>query len=76
MNTTSDSGLRRRLEELRSHSLELRTKASELIGAAQRARQYSVRARAAFRPILRVVSIGVELRIQESPKPMEQLLAS
>src|SRR5882762_2965919 len=48
MNTTSDSGLLRLSHELRSWSLELRTKAKELSDASRRARKEAVRARTAL----------------------------
>src|SRR5713101_8085513 len=77
MNTRSDFSLDRLSDELRSHSLELRTKASELIYAAQRARQHAVLARTALETTLGVVvSIGVGLRLRasrhaySSPKPV------
>ena len=80
MNTRSDSSLDRLSDELRSHSLELRTKASELIYAGQRARQHAARARTALEATWDVVvSIGVGLRLRasqhahSSPKPVARL---
>ncbi len=82
MNTTSDSSLLRLSYELRSHSLELRTKAREFMYASQHARKNAALARTALKTAMLVVPLGFACPFEHprhahrSPQPVEQSLAS